>query len=166
MAEVMLDAISQVTAVPTEFTQIAYPGADFQKTDFYKKGTRAIQLYDAAVDSYFLRTFGRNERAITCECERSDEPSMVQVLHLSNGDTINQKLQSSGNRVDRLMANGRPMYSVIQEVYLLALARYPTDQEMLRLLAVTAKTKPSELRIVVEDVFWSVMSSREFLFNH
>lgn len=84
MAEVLLDAISQVTDVPTEFDEIAFKGADRQKTDFYPTGTRAIQLYDAAVGSYFLSTFGRNERQITCECERSDEPSMVQVLHLSS----------------------------------------------------------------------------------
>ena len=92
---------------PREFNEIAYSGADRQKTDFYPKGTRAIQLYDAAVNSYFLRTFGRNQRLITCECERSDEPSMVQVLHIANGDTINEKLRTKGSRVEQLMAVGR-----------------------------------------------------------
>ncbi len=83
MAEVLHDAIVQVTEVPTRFDSIGFPGNDKQKTDFYPLGTRAVQLYDAAVESYFLQTFGRNPRRIVCECERSDEPTMVQVLHLS-----------------------------------------------------------------------------------
>ena len=80
MAEVLLDSIDQVLGTATTFDEVAFPGADVQKTDFYQPGTRAIELYDAAVKSYFLKTFGRNPREITCECERSDEPSMVQVL--------------------------------------------------------------------------------------
>ena len=96
MAEVLHDAIVQVTEVPTRFDSIAFPGADKQKTDFYPLGTRAVQLYDSAVENYFLQTFGRNARRIVCECERSDEPTMVQVLHLSNGSTLNEKLHCAG----------------------------------------------------------------------
>ncbi len=166
MAEVLLDAISQVADVPTDFTEIAFKGADRQKTDFYPKGTRAIQLYDAAVGSYFLSTFGRNERQITCECERSDEPSMVQVLHISNGDTINQKLRSDASRVQQFIAGGLPNYAMIEQAYLVALSRFPTDDEMQRLLGVMNATDPAEHHVVIEDLFWSILSSREFLFNH
>ncbi|MBP86216.1 MAG: S-layer protein [Planctomycetaceae bacterium] len=166
MAEVLLDAISQVSDVPTDFTEVEYPGADRQKTDFYPKGTRALQLYDSAVASYFLKTFGRNDRQITCECERSDEPSMVQVLHISNGDTLNKKLSAEGNRIDKLLKSGVPNYVVIENAFLLASARYPTDDEMQQLLSVMNSVPKEEHRIVVEDLFWSVLSSREFLFNH
>jgi hypothetical protein len=167
MAEVMLDAISHVSGVATEFNEVAYSGADRQKTDFYPRGTRAIQLYDAAVNSYFLRTFGRNQRLITCECERSDEPSMVQVLHIANGDTINEKLRMKGSRVEQLLAEGAPHNAIIDELYLSALSRHPTDDEMLKLLQMLADGKQAgDERILVEDVFWSVLSSREFLFNH
>ena len=103
MAEVLHDAIVQVTGVPTKFDSIAFPGADVQKTEFYPLGTRAVQLYDAAVENYFLQTFGRNPRRIVCECERSDEPTMVQVLHLSNGTTLNDKLHAPGNRLEKLL---------------------------------------------------------------
>jgi hypothetical protein len=166
MAEVLLDAVSQVTDVPTPFTEVAYPGADRQKTEFYPLGTRAIQLYDAAVDSYFLKTFGRNERLITCECERSDEPSMVQVLHISNGTTINEKLTAENNLVERLLTSELPSYEVIEQIYLTALSRYPTDGEMLQLLQLLNAARVEDRRIVIEDLCWSVMSSREFLFNH
>jgi len=167
MAEVLLDAISQVTAAPSRFDQIEYPGADKEKTDFYPVGTRALQLYDSAVASYFLKTFGRNERQITCECERSDEPSMVQVLHMSNGDTINQKLRADDGRITTLLDAGLPNYAIIEQAYLLSLARLPTDEEMQQMLTVMNEAAgETERRIIVEDLFWSLLTSREFVFNH
>jgi hypothetical protein len=166
IAEVALDAVSQVTAVPSEFTEIEYPGADFQKTEYYPKGTRALQLYDSAVVSRFLRTFGRNQRAITCQCERSNEPSLVQALHISNGDTLRTKLATKDGKVESLAASGLPLYRAIEELYLSALSRYPRDEEVVQLLAATSDAKESERRVMIEDLFWAVLSSREFLFNH
>ncbi len=164
MAEVLLDAISDVTDAPTEFTQISFPGADMQKTDLYPKGTRALQLYDSAVASYFLQTFGRNTRDITCECERSDEPSVVQVLHLSNGDTINQKLAAKENRLSRWIADGLDDGTIIDQVFLAALSRQPTAQEREALLA--SLQGQEDRRQALEDLVWSVLSSSEFLLAH
>jgi hypothetical protein len=166
MAEVSLDAISQITAVPSEFTQIEYPGADFEKTSFYAKGTRALQLYDSAVVSRFLRTFGRNQRVITCQCERSNEPSLVQALHISNGDTILKKLESKDGKVASLLTSKQPNYRIVEDLYLSALSRYPTDREMTALLATMNNAPATDRRAVLEDVYWAVLSSREFLFNH
>ncbi len=166
IAEVALDAVSQVTAAPSEFTQIEYPGADFAKTEFYPKGTRALQLYDSAVVSQFLRTFGRNQRVITCQCERSNEPSLVQALHISNGETLRAKLAAKEGRVESLTGSGQPLYRIIEDLYLSALARYPKDEEVAQLLAATRGATESERRVLIEDLFWAVLSSREFLFNH
>ena len=166
MAEVMLDAISQVTGVPSDFNQIEFPGADKQKTDVYPRGTRALQLYDSAVASYFLKTFGRNQRQITCECERSDEPSMVQVLHLSNGDTINKKLAAKDGTVDQLLAKKLTNDQLIEEVFVMALTRMPTAVERKALLESLQDPDAAGRRTLVEDLMWSVLSSREFLFNH
>jgi hypothetical protein len=169
MAEVLHDAIVRVTEVPTKFDQIEFAGADFQKTDFYPEGTRAIQLYDSAVANYFLQTFGRNQRRITCECERSDEPSMVQVLHISNGTTINDKLKADDGRVARLLklrAAGMSDAALLDEVYVSCLARFPTDAERDNLLAMLPEAGSGDEREVLEDVVWAILSSREFLFNH
>jgi hypothetical protein len=166
MAEVALDAISQVTGTPTEFSQIEYPGADFVKTEFYAKGTRAIELYDSAVVSRFLRTFGRHQRMVACQCERSNEPSLVQALHISNGDTILHKLAAKEGKLESLITSGLPNYRIIEELYLSALSRYPTDSELAQILAVLNEAPDGERRTVLEDVFWAVLSSREFLFNH
>ncbi|MFH1300554.1 MAG: DUF1553 domain-containing protein, partial [Planctomycetota bacterium] len=164
MAEVLLDGISQVTEVPDEFTQYFEPSPE--KTDFYPKGTKAIQLYDSSVISYFLKTFGRNERMITCECERTEEPTMVQVLHISNGDTINNKLKAKESRVTKLLEAKKPDKEVIAEIYMLCLSRKPTPEEETKLSKLLSETPEAEKRQVIEDLFWGVLSSREFLFNH
>jgi hypothetical protein len=169
MAEVLLDGVSQVTAVPSEFTRIAFQGADFQNTDFYPKGTRAIQLYDSSVDSQFLQKFGRNQRRIVCECERSDEPSLVQALHISNGETVNKKLKDPTSRAAQLVElrkQGMSDSAIIDEVYLAGLSRYPTAEERAGLLKILSETPPDQIRETIEDLFWAVFSSREFLFNH
>lgn len=166
MAEVLLDAVSQVTDVPTDFTRIVYPGADVKPTDAYAKGTRAVQLHDSAVESYFLQTFGRNQRRITCECERSDEPSMVQVLHISNGSTVNEKLAVDGNRLSRWLTDLTNDSELIEEIFLTSLSRRPEPLEMQEIRGVLAEASPEERRKVLEDVVWAIVSSREFMFNH
>lgn len=165
MAEVLLDSIDQTLGTTTQFNEIAFPGADTQKTEFYAEGTRAIQLYDAAVKSYFLKTFGRNPREITCECERSDDPSMVQVLHLSNGDTLNPKLASQTNLIATMLANASTDAEIIEQLFIAALSRSPSPDEQERLLAIV-KEYGDDRSTALQDVAWSVLTSAEFTFNH
>jgi hypothetical protein len=166
-AEVLLDAIAQVTGVPSKFTQIGYDGNDFQETKEYPLGTRAIQLYDSAVVSNFLTTFGRNERDITCECERSNTPSMVQVLHIHNGQTINERLRDSKSCVSHALASGPlDFQTIIERAYLSSLSRFPTDTERQQLLELLTAVDTDQTAESVEDLYWSILSSREFLFNH
>jgi hypothetical protein len=152
-AEVLLDALSKVTGSVTVFKD-------------QKAGSRALELTDTAVPSYFLSTFGRPERIITCECERSDEPSMTQVLHLYNADTLNAKLQATDNRLTQKLVAGASAEQVISDLYLSALSRQPTETEKTKLLAVLAETPAEGQRLLFEDLYWSVLTSREFLFNH
>ncbi len=169
MAEVLHDAIVQVTQVPTKFEFIAYPGADRQKTDFYPIGTRAVQLYDSAVENYFLSSFGRNPRNIVCECERSNEPSTVQVLHISNGKTINEKLRNEKSRASQLTQlrkQGMSDATLIDQIYLCSLARFPTSKEREQLLKMLPDIGTGDEQAVIEDIFWAIMSTKEFLFNH
>jgi hypothetical protein len=90
---------------------------------------------------------------------------MVQVLHISNGDSLNGKLQAKGNWIEKLLAANTPDDMLIENVYLAALARFPTDEEKQKLTAALAEPGQDK-RQLVEDLFWSVLSSREFLFNH
>ena len=131
MAEVLQDAITSVTRVSPKYNRITLSDGSTEGTSLYREGTRALQLSDSAVTSYFLKTFGRNEREITCECERSNKPSMVQVLHLSNGDTLNNNLRSKQSRVNTMITQSNG--DIIDEAYLLCLSRRPSDSERKRL---------------------------------
>jgi len=152
-AEVLLDAVAKVTAAPTTFKG-------------YPKGTRALQLRDANVESYFLQTFGRPDRLLTCECERTDQPSMTQVLHIVNGDTLNQKLAAKDNAISKLLNAKTPDAEIVDRLYLAALSRYPRPEEKKQILAVLKGVDAKERRTVLEDLYWGVLSSKEFLFQH
>lgn len=152
-AEVLLDAISQVTGAPTAFKD-------------QPANTRALQLPDANIASYFLDTFGRPERILTCACERSDEPSMTQVLHLTNGKTIQEKLESKEGLISKFLERNTPDAEIVDALYLSALSRPPTEAERKRLVGLMSEAAESEKRTVIEDLYWSVLTSREFLFQH
>lgn len=166
MAEVMLDAVSQVTAVPTSFN-MDKRNANKGIGSAYPMGYRALQLPDSHTSSYFLDSFGRPDRVQTCDCERTNDPSMAQALHIANGDTLNLKLAKPDNRIGTLLASGRPDAELVEDAYLGCVSRPPTDKERQGVLKVLSEAAtPAEKRMVLEDVFWGLMSSREFLFNH
>lgn len=159
-AEVLADAIAYVTGVPD-----AYPG--------YPRGTRAIQLPDSKVASYFLDVFGRPRREQPCACERMNDASIAQTLHLFNGQTLNEKLRSKEGRIARWLEEGITLEQAIDRLFWLALARSPSPQEkqtIARLLGETEEA-PADLsqpptREQLEDLFWGVLTSKEFAFNH
>jgi hypothetical protein len=164
MAEVLHDAVAQVTQVPTMFkTKNPYDQGD--KGDSFPAGWRAVQLPDVNTDSYFTRAFGRPLREQTCECERTEEPSVTQALHLANGETINAKLRDASSVVAKAIAAKLPVEQWLEDAYLAALGRRPTAAETDAVAKALADPK-EDRGLVMEDVFWALISSREFLFNH
>jgi hypothetical protein len=169
-AEVVLDAYAQVTGVPTPFTQIqigssgglaGYGGAPL--------GTRALQLPDSLVVSPFLDAFGRPERSQTCSCERQQDSSVGQALHLNNGKTLNDKLKAKTSILARWVRQKVGDDEAIRRLFLKALCRPPTAAEMKRLkglMAEAAGEPQTSRREVLEDLFWAVLTGREFVFNH
>jgi hypothetical protein len=165
-AEILSDAISSVTGIPEQFDAITLQDGSSEKTALYPKGFRAVQVYDAAVRSYFLKTFGRNQREITCDCERSNQPSMVQALHLSNGTTINDKLAAKNGAVTDWIAGNLDDEKLVETAFMTCLSRPPTKLEALGYSKILSEAKPDERRACVEDVMWALLTSREFLFQH
>lgn len=152
-AEVILDAISQVTGVGEDFS--GFPGR------------RAMQLPDAAVDSYFLTAFGRPPRITAAASERQQEPSITQALHVINGDTINRKLSASKGLIHELATSNAGNEAAIETIYLAALSRYPSDEEKRTLsAALGAGQDTSARRGALEDLAWAILTGREFLFTH
>ncbi|MDA7867350.1 DUF1553 domain-containing protein, partial [Verrucomicrobia bacterium] len=149
----MLDAFSQITDVPTVFSG-------------FPKGWRALQLPDSNIESYFLSSFGRADRAQTCVCERTDEPSVAQVLHIANGKTLNQKLSEPENAIGDSLSRKIPPLQIVENLYLAALSRYPSKTEKEGIESLLNETPATEIRPALEDIYWAVLSSREFLFSH
>ena len=90
---------------------------------------------------------------------------MAQALHVANGDTVNSKLQGKGNRIEGLLSGNASDEKIVEDAYLSGLARYPTDQERKALLVALAGAKDNR-REAIEDLYWSILSSKGFQFNH
>lgn len=149
-AEVLLDGLCQVTEVAEKFNG-------------WPEGYRSIQVWDNRMPSYFFRIFGRPVRASVCECERSNEPSITQALHLLNSPEINEKLSHKRGLARRLAASAKSTDEVLDEIYLTTLSRLPTSEER-ALLRDAFPPVGQDRRAAVEDVLWSVLNTKEFLF--
>ncbi len=157
-AEVLLDAICQTTGVGEKFRGIP-------------RGGRAIDLWDNESPHYFLKLFGRPVRVTACECERSIDPSVSQVLHVLNSPNIHAKLSDAGGRIAHLVEHFHDDAALVSEIYLTFYGRRPSDDE--RRAAVEylktgddTKTHATDRRKAAEDLAWSLMNTVEFLFNH
>jgi hypothetical protein len=148
-AESLLDAISYVTNTKDKF-----PGLPV--------GARAVQIADGNRSTYFLTTFGRATRETPCSCEVKMEPTLSQALHLMNGDTVNAKIKQGGV-IAELMKLPTPEER-LTNLYLRCFSRRPEPEELATLTPVV--TQAPDQAEALGDVFWALLNSREFLFNH
>ena len=154
-AEVLLDAVTSVTAVAQTF-ETADKG-------MAPPGTRAIELTMPDIfPSAFLDMYGRTDRAQVPE--RSVEPSLNQALHLLVGSTYTEKLAAEGSRLETLMVAGASDAEIIEELYLAALARYPRQEERDGLVQLIRRS-PSRNE-GLKNLVWALLASREFAHNH
>ena len=152
-AETMLDIIDQVTGGKTKYRGLPL-------------GSRAVEIADGRVSNYFLTTFGRPTRDTVCSCEVRLEPTLSQSLHLMNGNTVAPKIER-GKLARTMLQQKRAPAEVIERMYILALSRTPTRKEWAALnAAVEAEKKPEDRARVLDDLFWALLNSREFMFNH
>ena len=149
-AETFLDCISQVTETKNKF-----PGLPL--------GARAVQIADGQVSNYFLTTFGRATRESVCSCEVKLDPTLSQSLHLLNGDATTQRI-TQGNLIGKLLKDKKTPEEILDEIYVRCLSRMPSADEKTKVLALVNAEK--DKKQVLEDAFWAVLNTREYMFNH
>jgi hypothetical protein len=161
-AEVLLDAIASATDIPNRF-----PG--------YPVGVRATQVADPGADSYFLTLFGRSDRVTACACERKGEVTLPQLLHLSNDEKLVNNIRAPQGRLLQLMGN-TDSEIVTREIFLATLSRLPSETESAAVREALIGKSGDETDIlsptadgreeVFADLFWALLNSKEFAFNH
>ena len=153
-AEVLMDSIASATGAPLQL-----PGLP--------RGTRAVQIWDSEWylpwQSYFLAAFGRPARTSPCECERSQEPTIAQVLHLMNAPEIQAQLSSRTGRIRAQAAAGASRDRMIEEIFLAAYSRRPTAREKAAALK-TMQAPGADFVDSAEDILWALMNTVEFVF--
>jgi hypothetical protein len=150
-AEILLDAISQITETPNKFQGLPL-------------GARAVQIADGAVSNYFLTTFGRAKRESVCSCEVKMEPTLSQALHLMNGDAVNDRIKQ-GRVIAKLISEKKTDREIVEELYLRVFGRMPKDKEW-SAIQQTLANSADQRQPALEDTFWALMNSKEFYFNH
>ena len=163
-AEVLLDSINQMAGVKSDFADLP-------------PGTRAISLPDNSYNtSPFLKVFGRPEGASVCECERVQSASLAQSLHLMNAADVKAKLASATGRAETLVKASLSEPKRIQDLYLAAFSRGPTEDEVriadeyVNRTRTDASGKPMDSaqskRLGYQDLLWAIINTKEFLYNH
>ena len=149
-AEVLFDSISRITNTIHQFPRLPL-------------GARAVQIADGAVSNYFLSTFGRASRDTVCSCEVEMEPNLSQAFHLLNGDTTNEKIRE-GQRVAKWLEDGWTAEQTINEMYISCFSRQATPAELGKLTQTIDLA--GDVQGDLEDIFWALLNSKEFVFNH
>jgi hypothetical protein len=152
-AEVLLDAIGQALEKREPFVNAP-------------AGVRAVQLPGARMGGDFLKVFGKPDRLLTCECERSEATTLAQAFQLINGQAVRRALEADDNRIGRLLQAGTQEAEIVDELFLAILSRPPSAAERDGFLAHVARADVDGRRKAWEDVAWALINSKEFLLRH
>jgi len=152
IAEVLHDGVDQACGTKATFGNTV-------------AGARAVDLPHEGFGSYFLEVFDRPRRVTGCECERSSAPTLAQVLLLANSDEIEGKLASGTGRIALLIKDKKTVPESVESLYLAALGRLPSDSE-LRASVEYVKSEGANAKKALEDLLWTLLNSKEFLFQH
>jgi len=151
-AEVLLDAVDDATGVPDTFAATPV-------------GARATQVWSYKIESQFMDAFNRPNPSSDPPCERDKDLSVVQSLHLMNSKALQSKLSNENGRARKLATSDKSPAEIVTELYLASLSRPPTEEELQ--VATAAFNAPDATRqTATEDVFWALLNSAEFVFNH
>ncbi len=152
--EVLADAISDVLDIPEKYGE-------------EPSGTRAVALMSPRTPSRSLDILGRCSRDVSCESAPPSTDGLRRMLHLLNGELLNQRLQSSDGRLEKLLAAGKSPSEIVEAFYLAAFSRRPSASERRFWDDQFAKGTPAgKQREWFEDFLWGLLTCEEFRTNH
>lgn len=149
-AEPLMDAISDVTGVATKLKT-----GDEERSEVHS----AMRMPGVPKKSGFLTTFGKPNRLLVCECERSNQISLGQSLAMANGVEVRDKLTATSNRLSALV--DMESRDAVEELFLTSLCRHPSQRE--REVAVEMLNSAPDKRMALEDLLWALLNSKEFM---
>jgi hypothetical protein len=150
-AEVLLDAVGQALGRPNGFSGLP-------------ESLRTAQLPGVKSGETFLKTFGKPERLLTCECERSESTTLAQAFQLINGEAIRSKVEADDNRIGKFLKSGKSDEEIAEELTLAVLNRRPSASETSEIVGHVRKAK--DRRKAWEDAAWALINTKEFLLRH
>jgi Protein of unknown function (DUF1549)/Protein of unknown function (DUF1553) len=157
-AEQLLDAVCNVLDTPVKFNgyPTGYRAGEIAAMPQGRRGEKRKEMGEK-----FLKVFGKPDRLLTCECERSEDTGVLQSFQLLTGELLHSLLDRTDNRIGQLLTEKKSNSKIIETFYLAALSRYPTKTEIERLTAFVGKA--TNRREALEDVVWGLVNSKEFL---
>ena len=159
-AEVLIDAINQITGSQEEYSSMIP-----EPFTFIPQDKRSITLPDGSITSSFLEIFGRPPRDTGVLSERGDRTTTSQRLHLLNSNQILGKLNKSEKLREVTKLSGKPN-AAATKLYLTFLSRYPTDEELKTLQAYAQSGEVKGSGKALQDLAWALLNSPEFIFRH
>lgn len=157
-AEQLLDAVCRVLDVPVKFNgyPIGMRSGQLAAVEQSRRGEKRSEMGEK-----FLKVFGKPDRLLNCECERSDDTGVLQSFQLLTGELLHSLLNEKDNCIGKLIEAKKSNGEMIETFYLAALSRQPTAKEKERLVAFVERAK--DRREALEDVVWGLVNSKEFL---
>lgn len=156
-AEQLCDALTRAFGVPVRFP--GYPTG--MRAGEVPATPQAGRRQADGMGPRFLKVFGKPDRLLTCECERSDDPGVLQAFQLITGELVHTLLRNPDNRLGAMLGEGKSDAELLDELYLSAVARFPTSAERETLLRYVREAK--DRRTAWEDVAWGLVNAKEFL---
>ena len=148
-AEVLLDAISDITAMPNNFSAMAY-------------GARSNQIWTHRVTNLFLDTFGRPDPNQDPPCERTPDSTVTQILHLMNSPELHAKVTNSSNSISKMIDEQEAEPGeVTKQIYLLCYSREPDGDELEICLKIFGENKDNP-KAAASYILWALMNTPEF----
>ena len=153
-AEVIYDAMKQVTAASDQLETV--------RTNLKRRGTGHLSMRMAG--THAMKVFGKPDRATNCDCERVNEPTLLQSIFLQNDPLVRMRLSESGWISELVENQAQDKKKILSEAWLRALNRLPSLSEETRAMKHLQEAK--SIQEGMEDLLWALMNTKEFILNH